>query len=357
MGFKFRKSIKVAPGVRLNVGKRGVSTTIGGRGLRVNSSPRGLSVGTSIPGTGISYNQNLSSRKKRPQRTNYERIQQQQLKEDNIEKARQEVAKYEAHVDMLTSVHEEVNDPINWREVSTSLPPFDLGQDGPHVKVAKDRVESYKPTLRDRLFNRIEARKKVLLEAVKEAEISDTKLYNEWVEKVERSIKIINGNRNSWTEVINQVNPFEDIEELGSEVQYVFSPTEPNVTVTLNIENQKVVPTKVFSLTKTGKLSQRNMAKGKYFQLYQDYVCSCTIRVAREFFTILPIDTTTIHVYDEVQTDVGSEYGCILSVKINRHEIEDIIFNNIDCSDTIETFTHNMKFLKTKGFKFVEEVR
>ncbi|QGS68699.1 hypothetical protein CV093_10145 [Oceanobacillus sp. 143] len=258
---------------------------------------------------------------------------------------------------MLTSVHEEVNDPIDWQEISTSLPPFDNGQDGPNVIVARESVESYKPTFRDRLFNRIEARKSKLLELVEEAKATDNQLYNEWKDNVKQSNRILNGERESWNEVIKEVNPFEDIEELGSEVQFVFSPTELNVTVTLNVQNQQVVPTKVFSLTKTGKLSQRNMAKGKYFQLYQDYVCSCALRIAREFFTILPIDTTTIHVYDEVLSDEGSEHGCVLSVKIERHEIEQINFENIDCSDTIETFTHNMKFLKTKGLKFIEEVR
>ncbi|QGS68698.1 DUF4236 domain-containing protein [Oceanobacillus sp. 143] len=63
MGFRFRKSVKVAPGIRLNVSKKGVSTTIGGKGLRVNSSSRGVSIGASIPNTGISYNKNLSTRK------------------------------------------------------------------------------------------------------------------------------------------------------------------------------------------------------------------------------------------------------------------------------------------------------
>ena len=99
MGFRFRKSFKVAPGVRMNVSKRGVGTTIGGKGLRVNTSSRGVSVGSSIPGTGISYNQRLNSHKKRPQRTNYERIQQQQANQqaklEKVEQAKREVEKYD----------------------------------------------------------------------------------------------------------------------------------------------------------------------------------------------------------------------------------------------------------------------
>ena len=33
--FRFRRSIKILPGIRLNVGKRGVSTSIGVRGAHI----------------------------------------------------------------------------------------------------------------------------------------------------------------------------------------------------------------------------------------------------------------------------------------------------------------------------------
>ena len=55
MGFRFRKSIKVLPGVRVNVGKKGASLTVGGRGATANISKRGVSTTVGIPGTGLSY--------------------------------------------------------------------------------------------------------------------------------------------------------------------------------------------------------------------------------------------------------------------------------------------------------------
>ncbi|MDR9777657.1 DUF4236 domain-containing protein, partial [Rhizobium hidalgonense] len=49
MGFRFRRSIKVLPGVRLNISKTGVtSVSIGGKGLTVNRSRKGTLVTTSI---------------------------------------------------------------------------------------------------------------------------------------------------------------------------------------------------------------------------------------------------------------------------------------------------------------------
>ncbi len=57
MGYlRFRRSIRIAPGIRLNVGKRGISTSVGVRGFHETvhiSGARRTSIG--IPGTGLSY--------------------------------------------------------------------------------------------------------------------------------------------------------------------------------------------------------------------------------------------------------------------------------------------------------------
>lgn len=60
MGFRFRKSIKIFPGLRLNVGARGVSATVGVRGASVNVGSKGAFGNVGIPGTGISYRTRLS---------------------------------------------------------------------------------------------------------------------------------------------------------------------------------------------------------------------------------------------------------------------------------------------------------
>ena len=52
----FRKSIKIAPGVHINLSKRGTGVSFGGRGAHVSFSPTGRVTKTvSIPGTGIYY--------------------------------------------------------------------------------------------------------------------------------------------------------------------------------------------------------------------------------------------------------------------------------------------------------------
>lgn len=56
MGFRFRKSMKLMPGVRLNFSKTGVGFSAGIPGLRYTKRADGKNQRTvSIPGTGISH--------------------------------------------------------------------------------------------------------------------------------------------------------------------------------------------------------------------------------------------------------------------------------------------------------------
>jgi hypothetical protein len=54
MGLRFRKSFKLAPGVRLNVSGGGMSWSLGPRGASVSIGKRGTYFNASLPGTGLS---------------------------------------------------------------------------------------------------------------------------------------------------------------------------------------------------------------------------------------------------------------------------------------------------------------
>lgn len=55
MGFRFRRSIKLLPGVRLNLSGSGASVSLGPRGLHYTVGPKGTRVTAGIPGTGLSW--------------------------------------------------------------------------------------------------------------------------------------------------------------------------------------------------------------------------------------------------------------------------------------------------------------
>ncbi len=72
MGLRFRKSIKIAPGLKINISKSGISATIGGRGSSVNIGNKGTYLNLGIPGMGISYREKISGKTNIPE---YESLQ------------------------------------------------------------------------------------------------------------------------------------------------------------------------------------------------------------------------------------------------------------------------------------------
>jgi len=53
MSWRFRKTFKVMPGVKLNLTRHGLSATVGASPLSVNLGPRGIYANMGIPGTGL----------------------------------------------------------------------------------------------------------------------------------------------------------------------------------------------------------------------------------------------------------------------------------------------------------------
>lgn len=55
MGFRFRRRLKLFPGVSLNISKTGVSTSVGVPGATVNLRGDRTRTTVGLPGSGISY--------------------------------------------------------------------------------------------------------------------------------------------------------------------------------------------------------------------------------------------------------------------------------------------------------------
>ena len=66
MGMRFRKSINLGGGARVNISKSGIGGSIGGKGYRYTKKANGGTRNTvSIPGTGISYVKESGSKSKK----------------------------------------------------------------------------------------------------------------------------------------------------------------------------------------------------------------------------------------------------------------------------------------------------
>ncbi len=67
MPIRFRKSIKILPGVRLNLSKSGISVTLGGKLFSLNLGKTGTYANVDLPGSGLVYRTRLGGKKGKTQ--------------------------------------------------------------------------------------------------------------------------------------------------------------------------------------------------------------------------------------------------------------------------------------------------
>jgi len=290
-------------------------------------------------------------------------------KMEELAQAEFEVEVYENEVELLLSVHKECGGLVDWQSMASASQPFAPEQSNKLEKRAKKALRDYKPGLFTRLFKREHAVRERLTTSIEKSREKDEANYEaaveqwkadhkDWKESGELARRIVAGDRKAMLEAIKDLDPFSDISQLGSHLEFQVW-EEGIVEATLHVHSQDVVPGEVKSLLKSGKLSVKKMPKGQFNELFQDYVCGCALRVANELFSILPIESTIITAVDQMlNTKTGHlEETPVLSALIPRKTLERMNLEGIDPSDSMENFVHNMNFKKTKGFEGVERLR
>lgn len=357
MGFRMRKSIKLMPGVRLNLGKKSAGISFGTKGLRYSINSSGRRTATiGIPGTGISYSKSSKKSTYKKRQHNTAKSYQKQLEK---QKAIECVNEYLNTINSIKSVHKVCAEYIDWKAISKLDPPFNLGEIGPKEKEAASKLESYKPCILARIFKSLEiSKRKKLKSAVENARKIDIEDYHNWKSLHEVSLSILNGDINVMLDVIEELKPLDDLLNLGS--GFEISIQNPDLAeIEFEVMSDQVIPEYILSLTSTGKLSKRKMPKSKKYDLTQDYICSCILRIARDMFAILPLKEVLIHANDSfINTETGiEEKATIVSTRIENEILNKLNFDLLDPSDSMNNFTCNMKFRKTLGFKPVEKIK
>jgi len=279
-------------------------------------------------------------------------------KMQELERAKLEVELYENKIELIQSIHKESSDLVDWVKLQNSQPPFPPGMPGPKEAAARAALDRYKPSFLDKLLRRGERKRAELARKVAEAKAEDELDYQSWQETTELAKRIAGGDTKAYLQVIEAMDLFGDLASFGSRFECIVGDDPKTIAVQFEVLSEKAIPKEVKSLTKTGKLSVKEMPKTRYFGLLQDYVCSCAIRIARELFAILPVIQVFVHAEDErMNTSTGfMERVTILSVKIDRETLSRLNLDAIDCSDAMKNFEHRMKFLKTAGFQPVEKL-
>jgi len=285
-----------------------------------------------------------------------------------FEYARLAVDEYENRIQLLKSLHQECSEPINWHKVNLSPEPTKPVRNNINELNAIEELENYDPGFIDRLF-KIDVKKRIELNHnIENAKQIDDKEFRiavnnykndlqEWLELKELSTNIIGKDLKAFLRALEIVDPFSEIKEIGSLITFKMDDVE-SIEVDLFVNDTKIIPSQEKVLLKSGKLSIKEIPKAKYNEFYQDYVCSCVLRVAREVFALLPIKKVYISANaNMLNPKTGyTEVQSLLSIFIPRETLDKLNFDLIDPSDSMSNFNHNMKFKKTSGFEPVTKI-
>lgn len=258
----------------------------------------------------------------------------------SLEKARLEVETFENRLGSLLSVHKEQGETWDWTSVAASLPP-------PFPQ--KSLRNEYRARQQAAVLL---ARPDAATAMVEQAKLKDeeefqsaSKFYAEQLEEWDKlknlARRILAGEHKAFTETLVEVNPFAEISDLGSAIHFtVHSPKLVEFSVAVN--GKQAIPDEVKTLTAAGKLSVKAMPKGRFHEIYQDYLCGCVLRIARELFALFPVDTilaTAVVKSRDQQMSRKAELP-VLSAAIQRTVIERLNFDRIDAFEAMDNFTH-----------------
>lgn len=277
-----------------------------------------------------------------------------------------QVAVYENLIQVLTTVHSEHSEPVEWTALANLPEPEKPPATTVNQDQARARLDAYKPGLLTRVLGG-EARRRSKLETALDvarerdreetrvAEVNYEREHSDWLRTTQLASGVINGDAEAMIEAVREMDPFSDISELGSSVE--INPNDRGeIGAVVHVNGEEVIPKEAKSQLKSGKLSVKALPKGKYYALYQDYVCGCALRVGTELLALLPVDATLVTAVTPMLNSATGhlEEQAILSVFLPRATVETLNLAFVDPSDSMTNFSHRMSFKVTKGFAPIE---
>ena len=332
MGLVFRKSIKIANGLRLNVSKSGVSLTAGKKGMHYTINSKGKSTASvGLPGTGLSYRKSfdtfggLSSlfggnkKEEKVKTKTTKKISGDSLTR-NIDNSApittnsddiQKLNDYNAYIKQIKTLHVNSTKSVDWKSLALASVPNNISDD--------DKLK--------------------------------------WQNDITLAKNILNKDVDSYLEVMQKYSSLNDISTYGSDFEFGVSDKDI-LSARFEVKIKDVIPSFGFKQNDDGSISDFKLKSSTYNDLAQDYVCSCSIRIAREVFALLPVDFVLVNAEEEMfdSSTGNNEQTTIMSILYMRDGFNNINFELIDPSDFCARFKENMSFTKTGGFKPVKEI-
>ena len=330
MGLNFRKSIKLLPGVKLNLSKGGVSLSGGVKGLRASINTKGQVTGTaSIPGTGVYYTKKktLPIGKNKKDKEKAEKAEKEKKTAKTTKKTAAKADTKAAKAEEAAAEEEAYTPKPTFRQAAAAGPKQPLYQ--PRPAAAQVDMEA------------VRAIHKVADDTIDWSEIMASPTappgYDKemWAYYHAAAPKVLDGDIDAYLQLIDEVNPLGDLLAYGTDFE--FGTDDPRRMAVEYVVNQDVLTD-----------AKKTMLLSKYNDLLQDFICSMTIRIARDLFALLPVSSVVVHAV------LGN--NTVLSVDFDRDTLYQVKFGFVDPSEVMAKFNHNMKFSANLGFYPVERV-
>jgi len=393
MALRFRKSIKLAPGLRMNLSGSGASWTLGPRGASIGIGKRGTYLNTGLPGTGLYARERLGGGGSRPATSTVRAVPApgatltltcgisddgtlsftdangSPMPENLVEIAKKQnreaiqgliqtkCDEINARVDVLGQMHRGTPD-------CKAPPQFSAPEFEPRPPVVP---VPQVPGFFDKLFKSRAAR--IVAVNSRAAEVYDT-ARDSWLrEKGAFDAQV--AERRNFVErlVYTDVSAMEQFleENLQSiswprETAVDFEVNDGGASVRLDVDLPELedMPTQFAAVPSRGlKLSVKEMALGKVQKLYSDHVYSITFRLIGEVFAALP---TVQHVVfsgysqrrSKITGQLSNEY--LVSVKAARADWQQLDFKGLDAieaASALSRFDLGCDQLKSGYFKAI----
>ncbi len=274
-----------------------------------------------------------------------ERMERERERMSALEQARLEVEQYENRLEVLLSVHKECGQEWNWAAIAGALPPVPPARKREHESVARRyglaRVVD-EPAVREAAFKKGSEQD----EAAYQDELTRYEsALEDWRRMRRLALRVLAGSPEGYIEALRECGVFEEIKALGSSME--FAPLDGGVMgVVLQVEGPGVIPEEVKSLTAGGKVSVKGMARSRFHEIYQDYICGCVLRVGREVLALLPVGVVLVTAR-VLMLEVNSGEWLpepVLSVALDRDGMGKLNYARLDASDTVERFPNRCDF-------------
>jgi hypothetical protein len=408
VALRFRKSVKILPGVRVNFGLKGTSLSVGARGASISIGKQGIYSNVSIPGTGISFREKLSNNSRNERALKQQRLSEQSeqvqttvgvilslLDDGNItykdengnlldKKIVTKIWQQQADVvknwlenqtekindmDLITTIHYDMPKPYN----EPQLEELEFDKEKPSEPQKK---EVNKPSFLKSLFFPISKQKY-------QADLENTEIdFQEQTEQYQINMQTWENEKNEFKKDQNElkanfsnlirtnINTMSEYLEKVLQgldwaretlVSYDINNSTNTVYIDIDLPEIEDIPQRTASIGATGKkLNIKNKTDKQLRLEYSTHIHAIALRVAAYTFATLPsINLIVISGYsqrlDKATAHTNEEY--LYSVKFNKSDFSKLNFEKIELIDPIkafDNFENIRKMTETGIFKKIE---